>query len=131
MQILCCKVWKYAILSKNNKDVVIDNLAKRLKVIVANRRIQMRVALTANQDVQRIHLKLEYYFANPREALVHTFEFPSRINLSGPSLYCIARASDKWSRYSKDYPVQQGWRGQTLGWIYFYWRVKGAWITFL
>ena len=21
-------------------------------------------------------------------------------------------------------PTQQGWRGQTLGWIYFYWRVK-------
>ena len=33
-----------------------------------------------------------------------TFEFPSRVNLSGPSLYCTGQ----------DQPVQQGWRGQTL-----------------
>ena len=29
-----------------------------------------------------------------------TFEFPSRVNLSGPSLYCIARTLSKWSRHS-------------------------------
>ena len=33
-----------------------------------------------------------------------TFEFPSRVYLSGPSLYCTGQ----------DQPVQQGWRGQTL-----------------
>ena len=34
-----------------------------------------------------------------------TFEFPSRVNLSGSRLYCItrtARTADKLSRYSKD-----------------------------
>ena len=29
-----------------------------------------------------------------------TFEFPSRVNSSGPSLYCIARSLGKWSRHS-------------------------------
>ena len=29
-----------------------------------------------------------------------TFEFPSRVNLSGPSLYCIARTSGKYRRHS-------------------------------
>ena len=29
-----------------------------------------------------------------------TFEFPSRVNFSGPSLYCIARSVGKWSRLS-------------------------------
>ena len=29
-----------------------------------------------------------------------TFAFPSRVNLSGPSLYCIARTLSKWSRHS-------------------------------
>ena len=29
-----------------------------------------------------------------------TFEFPSRVNFSGPSLHCIARTLGKWSRHS-------------------------------
>ena len=29
-----------------------------------------------------------------------TFEFPSRVSLSGPSLYCIAQTLVKWSRHS-------------------------------
>ena len=29
-----------------------------------------------------------------------TFEFPSRVNLSCPSLYCIARTLGKYSRHS-------------------------------
>ena len=40
-----------------------------------------------------------------------TFKFPSRVNLSGPCLYGT-------SLYGQDYPVQQGWRGQTLCFIY-------------
>ena len=31
-----------------------------------------------------------------------TFEFPNRVNLSGPRLYCIAMTSDTWSRHSKN-----------------------------
>jgi len=29
-----------------------------------------------------------------------TLEYPSRVNFSGPNLYCIARTLGKWSRHS-------------------------------
>ena len=46
-----------------------------------------------------VHTNLSFvvYKTNCVEA---AFEFPSRVNLSGPSFYCIAQTLGKWSRHS-------------------------------
>ena len=54
-----------------------------------------------------------------------TFEFPIRVNLSCPSLYCTARTLSTWlvgaTRLTRSDLMLH------IGWIYFYWRGRGAW----
>ena len=52
-----------------------------------------------------------------------TFEFPSRVNLSGSSLYC-ACSMDRTSRCNKVDAVRLF--ASYRNWIYFYWRGRGA-----
>ena len=60
-------------------------------------------------------LILEYTTLQSRPLVQHTgsrstFEFPSRVKLSSPSVHCTQLCG-------QDQPVQQGWLGQTLCFI--------------
>ena len=57
-----------------------------------------------------------------RAAVVHLI---FRAGSTFPVPICTVSPKQTLNRTSK-----QGWRGQTLGWIYFYWRVRGPCVEF-